>query len=112
MLLGQGVLAIWNGISPEAEDDFVAWHVREYIPERVSLPGFLRGRRFVSIDGSPKYFNYYETTSVADLSSHAYLERLNAPTDWTRRVVGHFTDTSRTLCESIDWHQRCKFWGR
>jgi hypothetical protein len=44
-LLGKGVLAIWNGIAPEAEEDFVAWHVREHIPERVALPGFLRSEQ-------------------------------------------------------------------
>jgi hypothetical protein len=43
-LLGRGVLAICNGIAPKAKDDFVAWHVGEHIPERVSLRGFLRGR--------------------------------------------------------------------
>ncbi|MBR0695480.1 DUF4286 family protein [Bradyrhizobium lablabi] len=101
-LLGQGVLAIWNGIKPEAEDDFVAWHVREHIPERVGLPGFLRGRRYVAIDGHPKYFNFYETTSAADLSSVPYHARLNAPTEWTRRVVAHFVDTSRTICD-VSW---------
>jgi hypothetical protein len=101
-LLGQGVLAIWNGIAPEVEDEFAFWHVREHIPERVSLSGFLRGRRFVSVDASPKYFNFYETSSIADLKSTAYLARLNAPTDWTRKVVAHFTDTSRTLCK-VAW---------
>jgi hypothetical protein len=101
-LIGNGVLAIWNGIKPEAEDDFVAWHVREHIPERVGLPGFLRGRRYVAVDGHPKYFNFYETETAADLSSPAYQARLNAPTDWTRRVVAHFTDTSRTICD-VGW---------
>ena len=86
-LLGKGVLAIWNGIKSEAEDDFVAWHVREHIPERVGLPGFLRGRRYVARDGHPKYFNFYETARVDDLSSPAYQARLNAPTEWTRKVV-------------------------
>jgi len=98
-LLGTGVLAIWNGIAPSAEDDFVAWHVREHIPERVGLPGFLRGRRYVAIDGTPKYFNFYETTDTSALTSEAYRARLNAPTEWTKRVVAHFTDTSRTVCD-------------
>jgi hypothetical protein len=98
-LLGTGVLAIWNGIKPEAEAEFVAWHVREHIPERVGLPGFLRGRRYVARDGHPKYFNFYETATSGDLSSAAYQARLNAPTDWTRRVVAHFLDTSRTICD-------------
>jgi len=97
-LAGSAILAIWNGIRPDAEDEFVAWHVREHIPERVGLPGFLRGRRYVALDGHPKYFNFYETQSVADLSSPAYLARLDAPTPWTKSVVAHFTDTSRTIC--------------
>jgi hypothetical protein len=97
-LLGQGVLAIWNGIAAEAEGEFVAWHVREHIPERVSLPGFLRGRRYVALEGAPRYFNFYETGSTADLTSDAYRARLNAPTEWTRSVVRHFTDTTRTVC--------------
>jgi hypothetical protein len=101
-LTGNGVLAIWNGINPQAEDDFVAWHVREHIPERVGLPGFLRGRRYVVVDGHPKYFNFYETETAADLSSPAYQARLNAPTEWTKRVVAHFTDTSRTICD-VAW---------
>jgi hypothetical protein len=101
-LMGHGVLAIWNGIDPAAEDEFVAWHVREHIPERVSLPGFLRGRRYVALDGHPKYFNFYETQSTADLTSPAYLARLNAPTEWTRRVVANFKDTSRTICD-VTW---------
>lgn len=98
-LLGKGVLAIWNGIAAEAEDEFVAWHVREHIPERVGLPGFLRGRRYVAIDGDPKYFNFYETTGADALTSPVYQARLDAPTEWTRRVVAHFTDTWRTVCD-------------
>jgi hypothetical protein len=97
-MAGRGVLAIWNGIAPEAEADFVAWHVREHIPERVSLPGFLRGRRYASQDASPAYFNFYETEGSHVLTSDAYKARLDAPSDWTRQVVRHFTDTSRTVC--------------
>ncbi len=101
-LIGNGVLVIWNGIAGEAEEDFVAWHVREHIPERVGLPGFLRGRRYVAVDGHPKYFNFYETETAADLSSPVYQARLNAPTNWTKQVVAHFIDTSRTICD-VAW---------
>jgi hypothetical protein len=101
-LIGRGVLAIWNGIAARAEDEFVAWHVREHIPERVGLPGFLRGRRYVAVDADPKYFNFYEAETPGAFSSTEYKARLNAPTDWTRRVVSDFTDTSRTVCR-VAW---------
>ncbi|NSY18541.1 DUF4286 family protein [Neorhizobium sp. AL 9.2.2] len=97
-LSGSAVLAIWNGIKSEAEDAFVSWHIQEHIPERVGLPGFLRGRRYVAVSGQPKYFNFYETEDATVLSSAAYVARLNAPTAWTRSVVSNFTDTSRTVC--------------
>jgi hypothetical protein len=80
-LVGSAVLAIWNGIAPAVEDDFVASHVREHIPERVGLPSLLRGRRYVAVDAHPKYFNFYETETADDLSSTAYQARLNAPTE-------------------------------
>lgn len=103
-LAGKGVLAIWNGIAAEAEADFVAWHVREHIPERVCVPGFLRGRRYVAERGSPKYFNFYEVQSPETLVSPEYVARLNTPSDWTRRVVRHFQDTSRTICSVAASH--------
>jgi hypothetical protein len=100
-LFGQGVLAIWDGIEPEAEADFVAWHVAEHIPERVGLPGFLRGRLYVAVDAHPKYFNFYETERPETLESAAYIARLNDPTPWTRRVVAHFQEMSRTICDVV-----------
>ncbi len=101
-LMGKGVLAIWNGIAPEAEQEFVSWHVSEHIPERVGLPGFLRGRRYVAERGHPRYFNFYEVDSPETLAGRGYLDRLNAPTPWTRKVVAHFQDTSRTVCDVVE----------
>jgi hypothetical protein len=100
-LLGRGVLAIWNDITAGAETEFVRWHVREHIPERVGLPGFLRGRRYIAQDGRPKYFNFYETATAETLVSPQYRARLNAPTPWTQAVIKEFRDMSRTICEVV-----------
>lgn len=98
---GQAVLAIWNGIRDGAETDFLNWHVHEHIPERVALPGFRRGRRYVALDGHPKFFNFYEADRIEDFTSEAYRAALNAPSAWTQQVVRHFTDTSRTVCRVV-----------
>jgi hypothetical protein len=100
-LAGRGLLAIWNGIAPGQEAEFLAWHVAEHMPERVGLPGFLSGRRYTAIDGTPAYFNFYEVQTPAVLRGPEYLARLDAPTEWTRRVVAHFTDTARTICRLV-----------
>jgi hypothetical protein len=44
-LMGHGAVAIWNDVAPEGLAEFYEWHHREHMPERVSIPGFLRGRR-------------------------------------------------------------------
>lgn len=97
-LAGTGAVAIWHDIAPEGREVFYAWHGGEHMPERANIPGFLRGRRYVAIEGAPEYFNLYETTSPAVLTGEDYLARLNAPTPWTAATVKHFKDVSRSLC--------------
>lgn len=106
MMLGKAALAFWNGIQSGGDAEFLAWHVSEHIPERVGLPGFLRGRRYVASAGSPEYFNFYETESLDVLESAAYRERLDHPTPWTSQVVATFVDTSRTMCR-VAYTQGC-----
>jgi hypothetical protein len=96
--LGKGFLAIWNDITPGGEPDFHHWHTKEHVPERVGVPGFLRGRRWQVVTGRPKFFTLYETETADVLASPAYVERLNNPTPWTRRGVALFTNTNRTAC--------------
>jgi hypothetical protein len=97
-LLGKGALAIWHDPAPEIESDYNEWHSKEHMYERVGVPGFQRGQRGVAIAGAPRYFNLYEVDDLATLTSKAYLDRLNDPTPWTRRVVPHMHNNSRTLC--------------
>lgn len=100
-LAGSGVIAIWNDMREGARDEVYAWHNREHIPERVGIPGFLRGRRFIAEEGSPEFFILYETRDIAAASGHAYFERLNNPTPWTRRTNKNFLNTVRGLCEVV-----------
>lgn len=95
-LAGTGVLAIWSDADPEHEDEFNHWYTSQHLPERVGVPGFRRGRRYVKDGpGELRYLTIYETADLAVLESAAYLERLNHPTDWTRRVLPFFRNGSR-----------------
>ncbi len=97
-LAGRGVVAIWNDIRPEARADFFEWHNREHMPERVAIPGFCRGRRFVAVDARPEFFTLYETADIGVLTGPDYMARLEHPTPWTRRAAGAFVNVSRALC--------------
>ena len=98
-LAGLGAVAIWHDIAPEGRREFYAWHGNQHMPERAGIPGFLRGRRYVAVEGVPEFFNLYETDSRFVVTSPDYLARLNAPTTWTKATVKHFRGVSRSLCE-------------
>ena len=103
-LSGLGAVAIWHDIEPAARDEFYQWHNREHMPERVGIPGFHRGRRYAVIGSGPEYFNLYEADSLETLTGRDYLERLNAPTAWTQRVVPHFRNVARAICRVAFTH--------
>ena len=104
MLAGEAVVAIWNGITPEGRDEFYAWHLHEHMPERVGIPGFLRGRRYIALDATtqPEFFTLYETQTMQVLQGQDYANRLNAPTPWTKRATQAFRDTSRGLARVLE----------
>jgi hypothetical protein len=93
-----GVVAIWHDILPEAKQEYYDWHNREHLPERVGIPGFRRGRRYVALEGAPQFFTLYEADSAEVLSGVDYLNRLNAPTEWTRRMMPSFRNFARSQC--------------
>jgi hypothetical protein len=98
-LLGKGVLAVWNDIAPELEAEYNDWYTNQHLPERVGIEGFLRGRRFRRVsEGGPRYFTLYEVENTDVLKSAPYMERLNTPTDWTKKVAPQFQNSTRTAC--------------
>ena len=92
-----GVL-IWNEVTAEGRQAFYRWHNSEHMPERLAIPGFVRGRRYVSDSVSPQWFTLYEAASLDVLISPAYLERLNNPTPATQETLQFFRNTARSVC--------------
>jgi len=106
MLAGEGAVAIWNDIAEAGRAEFYAWHLHEHMPERVGIPGFVRGRRYRAADAAtqPEFFTLYETSSFQVLQGSDYLARLNDPTDWTRSATAHFQTTTRSLTRVVASH--------
>jgi hypothetical protein len=99
-------VTIWNDIDPAGRETFYAWHEQEHMIERVGIPGFLRGRRYIAIDAEIEWFTLYETTTAAVMSGPDYLARLDSPTEWTRRAVRAFRNVTRGLTEVMAGHGR------
>jgi len=98
----QAFLAIWHDIDPAMEPEWHRWHTYEHMPERVGIPGFLAGRRYMSAD-APEHrcFTLYEGADLSVFNSPAYLERLNAPTEWTRKMAPAFRNFTRGACRRL-----------
>jgi hypothetical protein len=95
-MLGQAAVAIWCDIAPAARKEFDHWHAHEHMPERLSIPGFLRGSRWVTAEGA--YFMLYEAQAEATVTTGPYLERLNNPTPWSRKMMPQHRNMVRSAC--------------
>jgi hypothetical protein len=100
-LLGEAAVVIWNDVSEEGREQFYAWHDKEHIPERLTIPGFRRGRRFAKACHSPEWLTMYEADDLAVLTSAPYLARLNSPTPATQDTLQYFRNTSRAVCRLV-----------
>jgi hypothetical protein len=94
-LRGKGMLIVFCEVKARDERDFNEWYNREHIDERVNLPGFHRGRRYVAVRGSPKYLATYECDTAGDLATPGYLALLANQTPWTQAVMAKFTKFTR-----------------
>ncbi len=97
-LLGNAAMVLSFDVAPEAIAEHDDWHTHEHLPERLSIPGFLRGSRWVAQQGQPRYFVMYEVAELTVLTSAAYLERLNNPTPWTSKMMPHYRGMTRGFC--------------
>lgn len=107
-LLGSAAMLLSFDVEAQAIEEHDRWHTHEHLPERLSIPGFLRGTRWIATGEGPRYMVVYEVESLATLASQAYLARLNNPTPWTTRMMPHYRAMNRGLCAvlgSFGWGQ-------
>jgi len=72
-------------VSAAIEEEFNAWYNTVYIPDYLAVPGCLGARRFVVVEGQPKYLTVYEFEHARVSESDAW-SRARASNPWTRRV--------------------------
>lgn len=101
-LTGDGVLALWNGVETSRTREYNAWHTREHVPERVSVPGMIGARRYVKSSGLlAEYLTLYSLESTNVLNSDAYRSLLDNPTDWSRSMRSAFRGFLRIGCRRL-----------
>jgi hypothetical protein len=75
-------------IAAAMEEEFNAWYNTVCIPGYLTVPGCIRARRFVAIDGQPKYLTVYEFEHPRVPESEEW-DRARNSNPWTARMRPH-----------------------
>ncbi len=95
-------LLIWADIPAEHEAAFNEWYNREHAPDRVlGIPGFIQARRFVAVEGGPKYIALYEVTGPQVFQNEAYMAMRRSPDPNSRKFIPHFRNVIRFIGPAI-----------
>ncbi len=93
------VLTVRLNIPAEKENDFNEWYNVDHIPALVGVPGVYCARRYVAVEGDPKYLAVYEMTEGRIPKSPEWDKARNS--DWTLRIRPQLKDgkaiTSRRI---------------
>lgn len=101
-LLGKAAIAMWWDMAPDWRAEFEDWHSHEHFPERMHIPGFLRGSRWADAGGGEGFFVMYELERYETLVSPGYLGRLNQPTPWSSRLMPQHRHMVRSQCQVLE----------
>ena len=107
---GRGiVLALWNDIEPSRSAEYERWHTLEHVPERVWVPGFRSGTRYLRYSGpGPRYFTLYGIDSPDVLASADYDDLVRNPTPWSASMRLSFSNFLRRIYELAGVHGRSR----
>jgi hypothetical protein len=100
-LLGTGALVIWHDIVSEHRAEYRDWHGKEHLPERLGIPGILRGRRYEAVEGGPEFLTLYEAAALEDITGEGYVRRRGNLTPWSRKMLSHFSNHHRAVAEVV-----------
>jgi hypothetical protein len=99
MLAGSGVMINWSDVAPEHRMAYYEWHCREHMLGRVAIHGFIRGRRYLSIQAKRDFLIIYEVKDLTVLTGQDYLAKANRPSALTQRTTPVIKNSIRGLCQ-------------
>jgi hypothetical protein len=93
------VLTVRLNIPAEKEQDFNEWYNVDHVPALVGVPGVYCARRYVAVEGDPKYLAVYEMNDARVPKTPEWDKARNS--EWTLRIRPHLKDgkviTSRRI---------------
>jgi hypothetical protein len=101
------LLLVQVEVEQNLEDELHRWYEEEHIAERLSVPGFLRVRRYQSVGQDRKFLALYDLERPEVLDTPAYLHwKTSGVTPWTRRMESNFQSFTRQSYQLISDRKR------
>ena len=91
----KGLLLVTMEPPAGLEEEFNDWYDHEHLPQRMRMPGFETGARFVCLEGWPRWLALYDLASLAALR-HARVP-LSIPRQRHALEQAHCSPHGRTL---------------
>lgn len=73
------LMLIMQDVDEAYEPELNASLDEEHLPQQLLMPGFVSVRRFVAVEGGPKYLHFWEMESLDALRSPEYLAASPTP---------------------------------
>jgi antibiotic biosynthesis monooxygenase (ABM) superfamily enzyme len=93
------VYIVKTDIPADIEVDFNDWYDKEHVPALASVPGCLRARRFLAVDGQPKYMAVYDLENPEGIKSAAWANARD--TAWTEQIRPHMQNLEHRVYQLI-----------
>jgi hypothetical protein len=101
-LKGRAFNAMWSNLAEGYARELDRWHTIEHMPERLGVPGFLRGRRYINaLAADHSMFILYEAAHIETFRSPGLIARLNDPTEWSKKVQPGLLNFVRGPCQTL-----------
>jgi len=101
-LKGRAFNAMWSSLAEGYARELDRWHTIEHMPERLGVPGFLRGRRYINaLAADHSMFILYEAAHIETFRSPGLVARLNDPTEWSKKVQPGLLNFIRGPCQTL-----------
>lgn len=100
--MAKGLLLVTMEPPATLEEEFHDWYDSEHLPQRLALPGFESGSRWVCLSGWPRWLAIYDLSSTAALDDAAYVAVSGAnSTPWSRRMLPRMLGRQRVIAEQV-----------
>lgn len=100
--MAKGLLLVMMEPPATLEEEFHDWYDSEHLPQRLGLPGFETGSRWVCLSGWPRWLAIYDLSSTAALADTAYAAVSGSnSTPWSRRILPRTLGRQRIVAEQV-----------